>query len=56
MIPYKYPNGRSVEWGKISEERDLINKTKYKVFYNYFCRISMENLIQIKFLDKILNL
>lgn len=35
MIPYKYPNGRSVEWGEISKERDLINKAEYnKVFYD----------------------
>lgn len=33
--PYVYPNGRVVDWDKVGEELELINRAKYnKVFYD----------------------
>lgn len=37
------------EWGKISEERDLINKTKYKYFTVTFAEYLWKILYKLNF-------
>lgn len=35
ILPYTYPNSRTVDWSKIKEEERLVNKSKYnRVFYD----------------------
>lgn len=35
ILPYTYPNNRTIDWSKIKEEYSLVNKSKYnRVFYD----------------------